>query len=222
LAAGLLQGIPEKTMVRNLDPIRVATMRAASVPPRPAKTQSATPDAPIDFKKLMQQQSVQSTPSMPSTPSVQTATPPQISAPAPSLHDVAALPNKGLMVNPTGNTPLGGVVSYNPNYYATPQAAQQLAQQLGGTVVDHSAHYNNNQAMLAIQLPNGITINAGNLMAVLNNSVYQENSRVMDGKIAELLNNNAVGTPGAGVGLYTVTNGQVTFDPSARPTVYAT
>lgn len=208
-------------MVRHLDPIRVATMRAASVPPRPAKVQSPTPDAPIDFKKLMQQ-SVQTTPSTPSTPSVQANVAVQTAVSVPTLHDVAALPNKGLMVNPTGNTPLGGVVSYNPNYYATPQAAMQLAQQLGGTVVDHSAHYNNNQAMYAIQLPNGITINAGNLMAVLNNSVYQENSRVMDGKVAELLNNNAVGTPGAGVGLYTVNNGQVTFDPNGRPTVYAT
>jgi hypothetical protein len=190
-------------MVRHFDPIRVATMRAASIPTRPAKAQAAPSDAPVDFKKLMQQESAPA------------------AVPAPSLHDVAALPNKGLMVNPTGNTPLGGVVSYNPNYYATSQAAQQLAQQLGGTVVDHAAHYANNQAMYAIRLPNGITINAGNLMAVLNNSVYQENSRVMDGKIAELLNNNAVGTPGAGVGLYTVTNGQVSFDPSGRPTVYA-
>jgi hypothetical protein len=209
-------------MVRHLDPIRVATMRAASVPPRPAKAPAAQPETHVDFKKLMQQQSVQTAPPAQATPSANSALSLPPSASSPSLHDVAVLPNKGLMVNPTGNTPLGGVVSYNPNYYASPQAAVQLALQLGGSIVDHAAHYNNNQSMYAIQLPNGTTVNAGNLMAILNNSVYQENSRVMDGKIAELLNNNAVGTPGAGVGLYTVTNGQVTFDPNGRPIVYAT
>jgi hypothetical protein len=209
-------------MVRNLDPIRVATMRAASVPPKPAKAPATHPETSIDFRKLMQQQAAPSAPSTPSTPPAASSLSVPPAASGPSLHDVAALPNRGLMVNPTGNTPLGGVVSYNPNYYASPQAAVQLAQQLGGSVVDHAHHYNNNQSMYAIQLPNGTTINAGNLMAILNNSVYQENSRVMDGKIAELLNNNAVGTPGAGVGLYTVTNGQVTFDPNGRPTVYAT
>jgi hypothetical protein len=209
-------------MVRNLDPIRVATMRAASVPPRPARAPAANPETHLDFRRLMQQQAAPSTPPVPSTPPAASSLSVPPAASSPSLHDVAALPNRGLMVNPTGNTPLGGVVSYNPNYYATADAAQQLAQQLGGSVVDHAAHYNNNQSMYAIRLPNGTTINAGNLMAILNNSVYQENSRVMDGKIAELLNNNAVGTPGAGVGLYTVTNGQVTFDPNGRPTVYDT
>ena len=52
------------------------------------------------------------------------------------------------------------------------------------------------------------------LVAILNNPVYQENSRVMDGKIAELLNNNAQGSANVGQGLYTVKNGQVTYDPS--------
>ena len=42
----------------------------------------------------------------------------------------------------------------------------------------------------------------------------------MDGKIAEVLNNNAVGTTGAGVGLYTVVSGRVSFDPNGRPTVH--
>jgi hypothetical protein len=127
------------------------------------------------------------------------------------------------MANPTGNNALtGGTIPYNPNYYATANAATQLAQQLGGAVVDRSGQFSNNQAQYYIDLPNGTTINAGNLLAILNNPVFQENSRVMDGKIAELLNNNAVGTPGAGVGLYTVTNGRVTFDPTAAPIVYPT
>ena len=125
------------------------------------------------------------------------------------------------MLNPTGNNPLtGGTIAYNHDYYATAEAAYQLAGQLGGTVVDLGGHISNNQAEYFIDLPNGTRINAGNLLGVLNNAVFQENSRVMDGKIAELLNNNAVGTTGAGVGLYTVVNGQVTFDPTGRPTVY--
>ena len=125
------------------------------------------------------------------------------------------------MLNPTGNNPLtGGTIAYNHDYYATAEAAYQLASQLGGTVVDLRGQLSNNQAEYFIDLPNGTRINAGNLLGVLNNAVFQENSRVMDGKIGELLNNNAVGTTGPGVGLYTVVNGQVTFDPTGSPTVY--
>jgi hypothetical protein len=130
-------------------------------------------------------------------------------------------PFNGRMVNPTGNNALtGGTIPYTHDYYATQEAAFQLAAQLGGTVVDLGGHISNNQPEYFINLPNGITINAGNLLGVLNNATFQENSRVMDGKIAEVLNNNAVGTTGAGVGLYTVVNGHVTFDPNGRPPVY--
>jgi hypothetical protein len=175
---------------------------------------AAGPAAPTE---TLRQESLSPAPAQPPVAAVQPA------PASPSLHSAAALPNGGLMLNPTGNNALtGGTIAYNPNYYATAGAAAQLAQQLGGTVLDHSGQFSNNQAQYSISLPNGITINAGNLLAVLNNLVYQENSRVMDGKIAELLNNNAVGTPGAGIGLYTVTNGQAAFDPAGRPMVYAT
>jgi hypothetical protein len=131
------------------------------------------------------------------------------------LFPLAQLPNGGLMANPTGNNPLGGLVRYNPHYYATQQAALEAAKQVGGKVVDLPGHVSNNQSQYFIELPNGITINAGNLLAILNNPVYQENSRVMDGKIAELLNNDAVGTPGAGAGRYTVRDGHVSYSPEA-------
>jgi hypothetical protein len=130
------------------------------------------------------------------------------------LFQLAKLPGGGLMTNPTGNTPLGGSVRYNPNYYATHQAAVQIAKLVGGTVVDHQGYVSNNQPQYFVELPNGTTINAGNLLAIVNNPVYCENSRVMDGKLAELLNNDAVGTPGAGTGRYTVLDGHVSYTPA--------
>ena len=35
----------------------------------------------------------------------------------------------------------------------------------------------------------------------------------MDHMIAEMLNNNAIGTTGVGTGQYTVKNGQISYDP---------
>jgi hypothetical protein len=130
---------------------------------------------------------------------------------------MAGLPNGGLMANPTGNNALtGGTIPYNPNYYATLDAARELAQQLGGTVVDMRGQISNNQAEYYIDLPNGISINAGNLVAVMNNPLYQGNPGIMDHMIAEVLNNNAIGTPGVGRGQYTVHNGQISYDRTLR------
>ena len=130
---------------------------------------------------------------------------------------ILSLPNGGLMTNPTGNNALtGGTIAYNPNYYATPQAAAMLAQQLGGTVVDLGGQFSNNQPEYYIRLPNGTTINAGNLVAICNNPVLNTNAGIMDHMIAELLNNNAPGTTGVGSGLYTVHNGQIRFDPNGQ------
>jgi hypothetical protein len=121
------------------------------------------------------------------------------------------------MSNPTGNNALtGGTIPYNPNYYATPQAAVQLAQQLGGTVADQGGQFSNNQSEYYINLPNGISINAGNLVAICNNPLYQGNPGIMDHMVAELLNNNAIGTTGVGQGMYSVKNGQVTYDPNTQ------
>ncbi len=209
-------------MVRNLDRLQFTPIRQSSAPARAAKPAAS-------FKSVLSEQApAQPAKSIASAATAPVATPkasvpmqPAAAPAAPSLHTVAALPNGGRMLNPTGNNPLtGGTIAYNHNYYATADAAYQLAAQLGGTVVDLRGQISNNQAEYFIDLPNGTRINAGNLLGVLNNAVFQENSRVMDGKIAELLNNNAVGTTGPGVGLYTVVNGQVTFDPTGHPTVY--
>jgi hypothetical protein len=181
-------------MIHNLVQSRVA----GRVAPLPAPATPAAAEPKVSFETVLKQQS------------------PEPSA-APSLHTVAALPNGGLMTNPTGmNALTGGTIPYNPNYYATGPAAAQLAQQLGGTVVDLRGHISNNQSEYFIDLPNGTRINAGNLLAVLNNSVFQENSRVMDGEIAKFLNNNAIGSTDPGVGLYTVVDGRVSYDPGAN------
>jgi hypothetical protein len=175
----------------------VHTRVSGRIPSPPAPSTSTTTPS-VSFQTVLQEETSQ--------------TPPQQA----SLHTVAALPNGGLMLNPTGmNALTGGTIPYNPNYYATQQAATQLAGQLGGTVADLRGHISNNQSEYFIHLPNGTTINAGNLLAVLNNSVFQENSRVMDGEIAKLLNNNAIGSTCPGAGLYSVVNGHVTYDPAA-------
>jgi hypothetical protein len=130
---------------------------------------------------------------------------------------IAALPNEGLMSHPTGNNALsGGTIPYNPDYYATLEAATGIAQQAGGTVVDMRGQISNNQSEYYIDLPNGTTINAGNLVAICNNPLYKGNSGIMDHMIAEMLNNNAIGSTGVGTGEYTVKNGQISYNPYAQ------
>jgi hypothetical protein len=209
-------------MRANLNILNVATHRLPPTPPKPASNGSTSSTT---FQQILEQETGASNPTpSPSTPAVAPpavvaqppAAPATPAAPAaPSLQSIMALPNCGLMSNPTGNNALtGGTIAYNPNYYATSEAANQIAQQVGGTVVDMRGQISNNQSEYYINLPNGTRINAGNLVAILNNPVYQQNSRVMDGKIAELLNNNAMGSTNVGQGLYTVKNGQVTYDPT--------
>ncbi len=130
---------------------------------------------------------------------------------------VLALPNGGLMSHPTGNNALsGGTIPYNPNYYATFEAASLLAQQTGGSVVNMQGQFSNNQPEYYVDLPNGISVNAGNVVAICNNPVYQGNTGIIDHMIAEVLNNNAIGTTGVGAGQYTVKNGQITYDPNTQ------
>jgi hypothetical protein len=197
-------------MIHNFVHARVA----GRVAPLPApKTPAAAAEPKVSFHSELSRQTSDPQPAEPAAPAASPLAAPSV----PSLHSVAALPNGGLMLNPTGlNALSGGAIAYNPNYYATQDAAAQLAAQLGGSVVDLRGQISNNQAEYFIDLPNGTRINAGNLLAVLNNSFFQENSRVMDGEVAKLLNNNAVGSTNPGQGLYTVVNGQVTYDPSVN------
>jgi hypothetical protein len=82
-------------------------------------------------------------------------------------------------VTNAGGSGAGGAWNYNPIYFATPQAAQIVAQMLGGTVVAVNAITTaggplmQNQPNQMVQLPNGAQINAG-LVADLFNHGYPQ------------------------------------------------
>ncbi len=69
--------------------------------------------------------------------------------------------------NPTGMGPDGGIYSYNPYYFATPQTAAKVAQMVGGTVVQTNAFtpqggpFAQMQPNQMVQLPDGRMINPG-------------------------------------------------------------
>jgi len=199
-------------MAIELNRAMTASLRAAYTPVVTRGKSRQLPIGPTpsgtDFQKVFKDEV---------TPSGASAVPPAAAAPpaAPGLlSTVNALSNRGFMVNPTGNNPLsGGTIPYNPDYYATLEATNILAQHTGGSVVDMRAQFSNNQAEYYINLPNGISINAGNLLAICTNPSYRNNPGIMDHMIAEMLNNNAIGTPGVGTGQYTVKAGQITYDP---------
>jgi hypothetical protein len=71
--------------------------------------------------------------------------------------------------NPTGVGPTGMTFGYNPLYFATPSTAAQVAQMLGGTVVQDNEFTKNtpgdpfaqSQPNEMVQLPDGALINPG-------------------------------------------------------------
>lgn len=71
------------------------------------------------------------------------------------------------MANPVGKNPDGTLFGYNPWYFATRQAAAQVAQMLGGTVVASNeftaigSPFVQQQPNLMVQMPDGRMINAG-------------------------------------------------------------
>lgn len=71
------------------------------------------------------------------------------------------------LADPVGKNPDGSEFSYNSWYFATPQAAAQVAQMLGGTVVSSNeftapgSPFVQQQPNLMVQMPDGGQINAG-------------------------------------------------------------
>lgn len=71
------------------------------------------------------------------------------------------------LADPVGKNPDGSEFSYNSWYFATPQAAAQVAQMLGGTVVSSNeftapgSPFVQQQPNLMVQMPDGSQINAG-------------------------------------------------------------
>jgi hypothetical protein len=210
----------ELFMAFEIDRLTTASLFAAPTPIAAAQSEEAAAADPSlpDFRTVLKEQ-ISPFSAGPPAAAAPVVSAPVVAAPVSPLATLAGLPNGGLMVNPTGNNALsGGTIPYNPSYYATPEAAVWLAQQTGGSVADMRGQISNNQAEYYINLPNGTSINAGNLVAICNNPVYQGNPGIMDHMIAELLNNNAVGTPGVGTGQYTVKNGHITYDPYTQCT----
>jgi hypothetical protein len=145
------------------------------------------------------------------------ATPPSAPAYQPAGPNPFGIQGGGLMENPSFTAQAQGFsnMSLNPNYFATPEAAASVASQLGGTLFTQNHAVGGiapDQQM--VRLPNGQEVNVGNLMAVLNNPVWQQNQGVMNQEILNLLNgaNHALPTNGS----YVWQNGQLAYNPGAQ------
>jgi hypothetical protein len=95
--------------------------------------------------------------------------------------------NGYLMSNPTGTDLSGNPVAFNPNYYATSDAAAQFARAFGGTVaLDPSSAYMTGPAQLAVRMPNGTLVNAGEIAQILGNDAAYANDRIKSKALADL------------------------------------
>ncbi|HWB87401.1 MAG TPA: hypothetical protein VG675_24875 [Bryobacteraceae bacterium] len=71
------------------------------------------------------------------------------------------------MTNPVGVGPNGALFGYNSNYFATPDTAAEVAQMLGGTVVESNEFMSSGSPFVQmqpnemVQLSNGRVINPG-------------------------------------------------------------
>lgn len=123
---------------------------------------SGTSDFQSLFNNQMNSQSTQA-PAATTTPATSSATSTATDPPTPESV-FGASPWES---DPTGTAPDGSTINYNPWYFATPQAAAQVAQMLGGTVVSSNEFcgtggpFTQNQPNLMVQMPNGNMINAG-------------------------------------------------------------
>lgn len=125
-----------------------------------ASTSGASSSGEDDFQALFSSQTSSETTS--TTPAAPAAATPE-AAPTPE----AVFGASPWVSDPTGTNPDGSTFSYNSLYFATPQAATQVAQMLGGTVVSSNeftsagSPFVQNQPNLMVQMPNGSTVNAG-------------------------------------------------------------
>jgi len=137
----------------------IPALAHATVRSRPSAASAqpaANNSAAADFRKLFS-----SNPAPTAAPAVQALQP--ATAPTPES-TFGASP---WMANPRGQNPDGTLFGYNPWYFATPQAAAQVAQMLGGTVVASNeftatgSPFVQQQPNLMVQMPDGRRINAG-------------------------------------------------------------
>ena len=140
---------------------QLAALAQATARSRPAAAikQAADNSGASDFRALFNNQP--------------TAAAAPVVAPAPTAQPAAAPTPESTfgaspwVANPVGQNPDGTLFGYNPWYFATPQAAAQVAQMLGGTVVASNEFtsaggpFVQQQANLMVEMPDGRRINAG-------------------------------------------------------------
>jgi hypothetical protein len=88
-------------------------------------------------------------------------------ATGPRAHARIGVRRQPWVANPSGKNPDGTQFGYNPWYFATPQAAAQVARLLGGKVVASNeftapgSPFVQQQPNLMVEMPDGRRINAG-------------------------------------------------------------
>lgn len=124
-----------------------------------SKQVTAENSGACDFRALFSSQ--------PSSAAAPAASPTASLQPVPAPTPESVFGASPWMANPAGQNPDGTRFSYNPWYFATPQAAAQVAQMLGGTVVASNeftaagSPFVQQQPNLMVQMPDGRRINAG-------------------------------------------------------------
>ena len=119
-----------------------------------ATAQPESESGAADFRALFGSQP-------PPTPSL------AVAAPNPAPTPESAFGASPWLANPVGKNPDGSLFGYNPWYFATPGAAAQVAQMLGGRVVASNeftapgSPFIQQQPNLMVQMPDGRMINAG-------------------------------------------------------------
>ena len=134
-----------------------------------------------------------------------TAVPPSTSPATPAQTDSVPTPESAFGGNPWLNTPVGngpnGIFYYNNIYFATPAAAAQVAQMVGGKVVDKNMFsgdnsgnpYQQQQPNEMVLMPNGALINPG-LVASFYTHGYSQST------INTMIAQEVANTPGTKVG----------------------
>jgi hypothetical protein len=132
-----------------------------------------------------EQSPTSSTASQPSMDSADTSAPDS----GPTVQSVFGSSSPWLS-DPTGTSPDGTTFNYNPEYFATPQAAAQVAAMLGGKVVQENqfgpngSPFGQSASNEMVQMPDGGLINAGLVAAFFTHGYPQS---VIDQMIANTI-----------------------------------
>ena len=174
--------------IRNLHPASQMQTPAAAAP---ASSSSTASDGPSPFQLLFGGASTNTATSTPqaATPAAVVGGPvagnPATTVPTPE----SAFGDNPWMANPTGSG-LGQSWGYNPQYFATAQTAQTVANMVGGTVVQANEMAPNgplgqDQPNEMVKLPNGGMINPGLVAGFLHARLFTVDGRPDDRQRSE-------------------------------------